>query len=196
MGGAFCSSHPRSESVLMIFTETKLAGAFVITLERVEDERGFFARTFCQHEFLEHGLNPNLVQCNISYNIKKGTLRGMHFQAHPHREAKLVQCIHGSLYDVIVDLRPESPTYTKYIGVILTAQEHNLFYVPEGFAHGFITLEDDTSVFYQMSEFYTPKAGRGFRWNDPLFKIQWQLEPQVISERDANYPDYLPDLLE
>lgn len=195
MGRAFCCSYPRSESVLMIFTETKLAGAFVITVERMEDERGFFARTFCQREFREHGLSPNLAQCNISYNKKKGTLRGMHFQAHPHWEAKLVQCISGSLYDVIVDLRPESSTYTKYVGATLTAQEHNMLYVPEGFAHGFITLEDNTSVFYQMSEFYTPEAGRGFRWNDPMFEIEWLLEPQVISDRDANFSDFMPELL-
>lgn len=179
----------------MIFTETKLAGAFVIALERAEDERGFFARTFCQREFREHGLNPNLVQCNLSYNKKKGTLRGMHFQTHPHWEAKLVQCVCGSIHDIIVDLRQESSTYSEYIGVTLTAQEHNLLYVPEGFAHGFITLEDDTAVFYQMSEFYTPEAGRGFRWNDPIFEIQWPLQPQVISERDATYPAFSPELL-
>jgi dTDP-4-dehydrorhamnose 3,5-epimerase len=179
----------------MIFTETKLSGAFIITIQRIEDQRGFFARTFCQSEFREHGLNPNLVQCNISYNRKVGTLRGMHFQVNPHWEAKLVQCVRGSIFDVIIDLRPESPTYTEHIGVTLTAQDHNMLFVPERFAHGFITLEDDTDVFYQMSEFYTPASARGFRWNDSVFEIKWPLQPSILSERDASYPEFSPDLL-
>jgi dTDP-4-dehydrorhamnose 3,5-epimerase len=179
----------------MIFTKMNLEGAYIIEIQRLEDERGFFARTFCQREFREHGLNPHLAQCNISYNRVKGTLRGMHFQVAPHQEAKLVQCIRGSIYDIIVDLRPDSPTQKEYIGVTLTAQEHTMLYVPEGFAHGFITLEDDTEIFYLMSEFYAPTASRGFRWNDPAFGILWSEQPHVISERDANYPDFAPDLL-
>lgn len=179
----------------MIFTKTNLADAFVIEIQKLEDERGFFARSFCQREFQEQGLNPNLAQCNISYNKSKGTLRGMHFQAHPHWEAKLVQCIRGSIHDVIVDIRPDSPTYKLHFGIRLTALEHKMLHVPEGFAHGFLTLEDDTEVFYQMSEFYAPGYARGFRWNDPNFNINWPSEIQVISERDANYPDFSPDLL-
>ena len=179
----------------MIFTKTNLAGAFVIAIERLEDERGFFARTFCQNEFREHGLNPNLAQCNISYNKTKGTLRGMHFQVTPHQEAKLVRCTQGAIRDVIVDVRPDSPTYLNHFSVELTADAHKALYVPEGFAHGFLTLEPDTNVFYQMSEIYAPGFGRRFRWNDPAFGIAWGGEVEVISERDANYPDYSEDLL-
>jgi dTDP-4-dehydrorhamnose 3,5-epimerase len=179
----------------MKFNKTKLDGAWLINIEKVEDERGFFARVFCQNEFREYGLNPNLVQCNISYNKKRGTLRGMHFQAYPYQEVKLVQCIRGSMYDVVIDLRPASPTYQQYIGVTLSAQEHNILYVPKGFAHGFITLEDDVEIFYQMSEFHVPSAARGFRWNDPTFNIQWPAQPGIISERDANYPDFSLELL-
>ncbi len=180
----------------MIFSETKLPGAFVITLEKREDERGFFARTFCQNEFRDHGLNPNLAQCNISYNRSAGTLRGMHFQARPHREAKLIQCMKGSIYDIIVDLRPGSDTYGAHVGVVLTAAEHNMIYVPEEFAHGFMTLEEDTEVLYLMSEFYAPQAGRGIRWNDPAFALEWPRRPAVISGRDAAYPDFTPAILE
>ncbi|NJC98966.1 MAG: dTDP-4-dehydrorhamnose 3,5-epimerase [Anaerolineales bacterium] len=179
----------------MIFKETNLQGAFVIELQRIEDERGFFARTFCQNEFREHGLNPNLAQCNISYNKTKGTLRGMHFQAAPHQEAKLVRCTQGAIRDVIVDIRPDSPTYLGHFPVDLTAEVHNALYVPEGFAHGFLTLEPDTYVFYQMSEFHAPGFARGFHWDDPAIGIEWGSEVKVISERDANYPDYSDDLL-
>jgi len=179
----------------MIFTQTNLAGAFVIEVEKFEDERGFFARTFCQREFREYGLNPNLTQCNISYNKAKGTLRGMHFQAAPHQEAKLVRCTQGTIRDLIVDIRPASSTYLKHFSVDLTAEAHNALYVPEGFAHGFLTLEPDTYVFYQMSEFHAPGFARGFRWNDPAFGIKWDGEVRVISERDASYPDYSEDLL-
>ena len=179
----------------MIFTKTNLEGAFVIEIQRLEDERGFFARTFCQREFQEHGLNPNLAQCNISYNKVKGTLRGMHFQAAPHQETKLVRCTQGAIRDVIIDVRPESPTYKEHFAINLTASEHNALYVPEGFAHGFLTLEPEACVFYQMSEFYTPSFARGFRWNDPAFQIEWHGEVNVISERDANYPNYSEDLL-
>jgi dTDP-4-dehydrorhamnose 3,5-epimerase len=174
----------------VIFHKTRLQGAFLIDINKLEDERGFFARTWCQREFEEHGLNPRLVQCNLSYNKLKGTLRGMHYQAAPDQEAKLVSCIQGAIYDVIIDLRPESPTYRDHIGVVLSAEAHNLLYVPEGFAHGFLTLADEATVFYQMSEFYAPDSARGVRWNDPAFGIQWPEPVQVISERDANYQDF------
>ena len=140
-------------------------------------------------------INPNVAQCNISYNERRGTLRGMHFQSPPHQEAKVVQCIQGSIYDIIIDLRPDSATYKSYAGIALTSREHNMLYVPEGFAHGFITLEDQTEIYYLMSEFYAPTSSRGFRWNDPIFNILWPELPTVISERDANYADFSPDLL-
>ncbi len=179
----------------MIFQPTRLAGAYVIEIERLEDERGFFARAWCQREFAEHGLNPQLAQCNISYNRHRGTLRGMHFQAAPYEEAKLVRCTQGAIYDVIVDLRRDSPTYLGHFGVTLTPAARNMLYVPEGFAHGFLTLADDTEVFYQMSEFYAPGAARGFRWDDPAVGIAWPGAIQVISERDAAYPDLEPELV-
>lgn len=174
----------------MIFTETRLQGAYIIDLKRLEDERGFFARSWCRREFEEHGLNPNLVQCNVSYNHKKGTVRGMHLQIPPFAEAKLVRCTQGAIYDVIIDLRPESPTYLQWIGVELTARNRSALFVPEGFAHGFQTLEDDTEVFYQMSEFYSPECSRGYRWNDPTFNIQWPLPVSVISTKDVSLPDF------
>ena len=179
----------------MIFTKTNLDGAFIVETQKLEDERGFFARTFCQREFQKHGLNTNLAQCNISYNKVKGTLRGMHFQIAPHQEAKLVRCTQGAIHDVIIDIRPDSPTYLKHFAIDLTANENNALYVPEGFAHGFLTLEPETYVFYQMSEFYAPGYGRGFRWNDPTFNIEWHGDVNMISERDASYPNYSEDLL-
>ena len=174
----------------MIFIETQLKGAFIIKPERLEDERGFFARTWCQREFEAHGLNSRLVQCNISFNKKAGTLRGMHYQAAPYEEAKLVRCTQGAIYDAIIDLRPESPTFKQYTAIVLTAQNRQMLYVPEGFAHGFLTLEDHTEVFYQMSEFYAPEYARGIRWNDPAFNIQWPADVQIISDRDQNLPDF------
>jgi dTDP-4-dehydrorhamnose 3,5-epimerase len=174
----------------MLFRETRIAGVFEIHLERMADERGFFARSWCRKEFEQAGLNPCLVQCSISYNPRKGTLRGMHYQAAPFEEAKLVRCTRGSIYDTVIDLRPQSPTFRQWIGVTLTAQERNMFYVPEGCAHGFLTLEDDCEVFYQMSSFYCADAGRGVRWDDPAFKIAWPERPQLLSERDRNYPDF------
>jgi len=174
----------------MIFIETQLKGAFIIKPERLEDERGFFARTWCQREFEAHGLNSRLVQCNISFNEKAGTLRGMHYQAAPYEEAKLVRCTQGAIYDAIIDLRPESPTFKQYTAIVLTAQNRKMLYVPEGFAHGFLTLEDHTEVFYQMSEFYAPEYVRGIRWNDPAFNIQWPADVQIISDRDQNLPDF------
>lgn len=174
----------------MIFIETKLKGAFIIEPEPLEDERGFFARSFCQKEFKEHGLNPCIVQCNISYNKKKGTLRGMHYQVAPHEEAKLVSCIRGAIYDIIIDLRPNSPTFKQWIAVELTADNRRMLYIPEGFAHGFQTLEDNTEVFYQMFEFYHPEASRGVRWNDSAFRIVWPNDIIVISDKDREYPDF------
>ncbi len=185
----------------MLFTETKLKGAYIIEPEKFEDDRGFFARTFCRKEFESHGLNPNIVQCNISYNRKKGTLRGMHYQAAPYEEAKLVSCIRGAIYDVIIDLRPDSPTYRQWVAVtlygfnfsthsLIHSSTHKLLYIPEDFAHGFLTLEDDTEVFYQMSEFYMPEYARGIRWNDSAFNISWPIEVAVISEKDKKYDDF------
>jgi len=174
----------------MLFKETPLKDAFLIEPQRLEDERGFFARSYCQREFEAHGLNPRVVQCNISFNEKKGTLRGMHFQVSPYEEAKLVRCTRGALYDVIIDLRSGSPSYLKHYGVRLDFDNRLMLYIPEGFAHGFITLENDTEVFYQMSEFYASDTARGLRWNDPFFGIKWPLEPIVISERDQSYSDF------
>jgi dTDP-4-dehydrorhamnose 3,5-epimerase len=175
----------------VIFTETALKGTFIIEPERCEDERGFFARTWCIREFEGHGLNPRVVQCNVSYNKKKGTLRGMHFQAAPHEEAKLVRCTMGAIYDVIIDLRPTSPTYAKHVAVVLSAQNRRMLFIPEGFAHGFQTLEDHAEVFYQMSEMYVPECARGVRWDDPAFGIQWPDDDRIISERDQRYSDFI-----
>ncbi len=176
----------------MKFIETGLAGACVIEIERQEDERGFFARTFCGNEFAAHGLHPAFVQCNVSFNARKGTLRGMHFQQKPHEEAKLVRCIRGAIYDVIVDIRPGSPTFKRWAAFELTAENRKMLYVPEGFAHGFQTLEDDTEVFYQMSETYHPGLAHGVRWNDPAFAIRWPVADPIVSRRDADYPEFVP----
>ncbi|MCL6482384.1 MAG: dTDP-4-dehydrorhamnose 3,5-epimerase [Firmicutes bacterium] len=178
----------------MIFHKLKLEGAYRIDLEPREDERGFFARAWCQREFAEHGLETHIVQSNLSYNRYRGTLRGMHYQAPPHEEVKLVRCIRGSIFDVIIDLRPDSPTYLQWVGVELTATNRQMLYVPRGFAHGFQTLEDDTEVFYHVSEFYHPEAERGVRWNDPQFGIQWPaVEKRILSPKDQNWPDYVPE---
>lgn len=174
----------------MFFTEAKLKGAFVIGLDRKADLRGFFARTFCVQEFEAHGLSPRVVQCNMSYNRHRGTLRGMHWQAPPSAEAKLVRAVRGSVLDVIVDLRPGSPTYLQHVAVELTASNGQMLYIPEGFAHGFQTLEDETEVFYQMSEFHAPEQARGARWNDPAFGIAWPLPDPIMSDRDRTWPDY------
>jgi dTDP-4-dehydrorhamnose 3,5-epimerase len=174
----------------MIFKETRLPGVFEICLEPKSDERGFFARSWCQQEFESHGLNPKLAQCNISFNLRKGTLRGMHYQAAPHAETKVVRCTQGAVYDVIVDLRPLSPTFIRWIALVLTAEKRNMVYIPEGCAHGFLTLEDKTEVFYQMSEFYDAESGRGVRWDDPTFQISWPAEVEVIADRDRTYPNF------
>jgi dTDP-4-dehydrorhamnose 3,5-epimerase len=174
----------------MIFTPTPLAGAFVLDPERFEDPRGFFARTWCPREMEAHGLNPRLAQCSFAYNRAAGTLRGMHYQAEPHAEAKIVRCTSGAIYDVIVDLRPESPTRKGWTGVELSAENRRSLYVPEGFAHGYITLRDETEVLYLISESHAPDFARGVRWDDPAFGISWPREVSVISDRDRDYPDY------
>ena len=174
----------------MKFVETELKGAFIIEPELLEDERGFFARTWCRKEFERHGLNPKLVQCNISFNRQKGTLRGMHLQVAPHEESKLVSCTKGAIYDVIIDLRPNSATLKKWVSVELTDENRKMLFIPEGFSHGFMTLMDNTEVHYQMSEFYAPECARGIRWNDPAFDIDWPANVRVISEKDMRYPDF------
>jgi dTDP-4-dehydrorhamnose 3,5-epimerase len=174
------------------FTETQLKGAYIIEPELLTDERGFFARSWCQKEFTERGLNPNLVQCNISFNLKKGTLRGMHYQAKPHEEAKLVRCTMGAIYDVIVDIRPESSTFKQWVAVELTAENRKMLYIPEWMAHGFQTLVDNTEVFYQMSEFYHSESATGLRWDDPVFGIEWKKQQNlIISDKDLSYPLFI-----
>jgi dTDP-4-dehydrorhamnose 3,5-epimerase len=176
----------------MRFRETQFNGLFIIDPEPLTDDRGFFARTWCQKEFETRGLNSNLVQCNISFNIQAGTLRGMHYQISPYGETKLVRCTQGAIYDVIIDMRPDSPTFTQWMGVELTAANHRMLYIPEGFAHGFQTLAANTEVFYQMSEFYHPDSARGVRWNDPKFGIKWpKMVNLIISHKDSNYPDFI-----
>jgi dTDP-4-dehydrorhamnose 3,5-epimerase len=175
----------------VILVPTRLPGAFVVEMERREDERGYFARTWCRREFAEVGVETEVAQCNVSYNRQRGTLRGMHWQAAPHAEAKLVRCTRGSIWDVIIDLRPESPCYTAHFAVELSAASGQALFVPRGMAHGFVTLEDDTEVFYQMSDFYEPDAGRGVRWNDPAFGIRWPVADPILHPRDANYADFV-----
>ena len=174
----------------MRFIQTTLTDAYIVEPERVEDDRGFFARTWCQQEFAEHGLDAELSQCNISFNHLQGTLRGMHLQLLPFAETKLVRCTQGAIYDVIVDLRPHSPTFKQWTAIELTAENLKALCVPKGFAHGFQTLTDNTSIFYQMSGCYQSGAARGFRWNDPTFNIDWPLPVKVIADRDRDYPDY------
>lgn len=169
----------------MLFKETRLRGAYVIELEPVEDERGFFARSFCRDEFERRGLNPNIAQCSVSFNKEKGTLRGMHYQAPPHEETKLVRCTAGAIHDVIIDLRPDSSTFKQWAAIDLTGLNRLTLYVPVGFAHGFQTLEDDTEVYYQISESYHPESARGLKWDDPAVGIKWPLEPVNISPVDA-----------
>ncbi len=173
----------------MIFTPTALPGAFLIEPERLEDQRGFFARTWCHREWLAHGLNPQLVQASIAFNHMAGTLRGMHYQAAPHTDVKLVRCTMGAIYDVIIDLRATSPTFMHHVAIELSAHNRAMLYVPAGFAHGYQTLEDNSEVFYQMSEYYAPEAARGVRWNDPAFGIVWPAAEHIINERDQAYAD-------
>jgi dTDP-4-dehydrorhamnose 3,5-epimerase len=175
----------------MKFRTTRFAGLYVIEPELLMDERGSFARTWCKREFTERGLSPDLAQCNISFNKRRGTLRGMHHQIFPHEEAKLVRCTAGGVYDVVIDLRPESETYKQWFAVELTAENRKMIYIPEGFSHGFMTLQDNTEVFYQMSTFYAPACARGVRYNDPAFAVQWPMEVAVISDKDMQYPDFV-----
>ena len=172
----------------MIFYKTFIEGAYVIDLELIKDDRGFFARTFCAQEFEERGLKPAVVQCNMSSNYKQGTLRGLHFQIAPATETKLLRCTHGAIYDVIVDLRKDSPTYLSHVSVELSAKNRRALYVPEMFAHGYQTLTDNAEVTYQMSEFYTPGYERGLRYSDPKLAIDWPLPVSIISHKDANWP--------
>ncbi len=176
----------------MIFTETALAGAFIIDIEPRVDERGFFARTYCQHEFAKNGLVQTTAQCNLAYNKFAGTLRGMHWRSQPSPEAKLVRVVRGAILDVIIDLRPNSPTYLRHVAVELNDVNHRALYVPEMFAHGFQTLKDETVVYYHMSEYYEPQYDRAARWNDPAFGLTWPLPNPIINERDRGYPDFVP----
>ncbi len=174
----------------MIFTETKLPGAFVIDIERHGDARGFFARAWCEDEFAAQGLRPDFVQANVGFSTQKGTLRGLHYQAAPHQEAKLVRCTDGAVFDVMVDLRPDSPTHKQWVGVELSQENHRMLYVPEGFAHGYQSLRDQTEVFYLVSSFYAPDAEAGIRYDDPAFGIEWPLDVAAISEKDRRWADY------
>lgn len=176
----------------MIFTETALPGAFVIDPEPSEDARGLFARTWCERELKAHGLDTRFAQCSTSFNKRKGTLRGLHYQVPPAAETKIVRCTRGALYDVIVDLRPDSPTFLGHVGVVLTADNRKMLYIPIGCAHGFQTLEDETEIFYQISEFWVPEHARGVRWDDPLFGIAWPDDQRTIIERDQRFPDFRP----
>ena len=174
----------------MIFIETPLPGAFLIEPEPTEDTRGLFVRTWCRRELEAHGLDTRIAQCSTSFNKRKGTLRGMHYQAPPVAETKIVRCTRGAIHDVIIDLRPDAPTFTRHFAVVLTADNRKTLYVPPGFAHGFQTLADDTEVFYQISEFYSPEHARGVRWNDPTFGVRWPDDERTIVDRDRNYPDF------
>ncbi len=175
----------------MIIEQTKLSGAFVIELEKHQDDRGFFARIFCKNELEAHGMISDVAQANMSLSKKKGTLRGMHYQKAPHQESKLVRCTRGALFDVIIDLRPESPTFKEWFGVELSADNYKMLYVPRDFAHGFLTLTDNTEVTYMVSQFYAPGSELGIRWNDPQFGIKWPIDIEVISEKDMQWTDFI-----
>ena len=177
----------------MIFTETKLSGAFVIEIKKLADDRGFFGRSWCRREMEEQGLNGHVVNMNTSLSKYKGTLRGLHFQLPPHAEAKMIRCTRGSVFDIIVDLRPHSPTFRQWYGEVLSADNYKMLYSPEGFAQGFITLEDNAEITYLTTDFYAPGAAKGVRWNDPAFDIKLPLEPIVISDQDKVWPDFDPD---
>ena len=174
----------------MKFIETLLKGACIVEIEQLTDDRGFFGRSWCRKEFEAHGLTAIVVQANVSFNHQKGTLRGMHYQIAPHREAKLIRCTRGAIYDVIIDLRPDSATYKNWIGVELTADEYKMLYVPENFAHGYQTLENHTEVTYQVTQYYTPGSEKGIRYNDPAFDIQWPLGVSTISDKDSTWPKF------
>lgn len=180
----------------MNFVPGQLSGSYVIEAERRHDERGYFARVWCEREYRAHGLDLKIAQCSVSYNEKKGTLRGMHYQSPPSAETKIVRCLRGALYDVIVDLRPHSKTFLQWMGVELTAENGRMLYIPKGVAHGFQTLVAGTEVAYQMSEFYASETSSGFRWNDPLIGLQWPSDERIISERDRGYPNLDPKWFE
>lgn len=188
MGRQICGSDSESSGDLMLFKETKLKGAYIIEIEPAQDNRGFFARSFCRNEFKRRGLNPDIAQCSISFNRKKGTLRGMHYQIFEYAEDKVVMCVKGAIYDVIIDLRRDSVTRGKWFSVELKADNYKMIYVPKGFAHGFQALKSDTVVLYQISEFYALESSGGIKWDDPFFKIKWPIEKTIISEKDKNYP--------
>ena len=176
----------------MIFTETKIKGVYIIEPELLTDERGFFARSFCKEEFRKYGLKTDIVQCNISYNKKKGTLRGMHYQAAPYEEAKIVSCTNGSIYDVVIDLRRDSLTYCQWVATELSEENFKMMYIPRRCAHGFQTLMDEAIVYYQMMEFFHPECARGVRWDDPAFGIKWPtIQTVIVSEKDQKYPDFI-----
>jgi len=172
------------------FSPTELPGVVIVDLDRLEDERGFFARSWCAGEFAEHGLSPLLSQCNVSFNTRRGTLRGMHFQREPWSEAKLVRCTRGRIYDVALDLRRDSPSFRRWVSIELSEENRRMLYIPEGCAHGFQTLEDASEVFYQMTNRYNAESAAGVRWNDPAFGIEWPLPDPILSPRDAGYPDF------
>ena len=176
----------------MIFKKTGFESVYIIEIEKNKDVRGFFGRTWCKNEFEAHGLNPGLLQSNITFSKSRGTLRGLHYQEEPHAEVKLVRCLKGSAYDVIVDLRPQSLTYKHWLGTELTEDDYKMIYVPEGFAHGYQSLEDNTEIFYQVSQSYSPGYERGIRFNDPLFGILWPDEIRIISDKDLSWKNYLP----
>jgi dTDP-4-dehydrorhamnose 3,5-epimerase len=176
----------------MIFTEGALPGTYIIDPERKRDSRGYFARVFCRDEFAAHGLSDSMVQANVSFNHERGTLRGLHYQAAPHQEAKIIRCSRGALYDVVVDVRPGSPSYGRWMGVELSAENGRAFYVPEGFAHGYLTLVDDTEAGYFTSAFYAPEAERGLRYDDPSLNIEWPIAVSVVSDKDQSWPAFEP----
>ncbi|MCB8976629.1 MAG: dTDP-4-dehydrorhamnose 3,5-epimerase [Ardenticatenaceae bacterium] len=178
----------------MIFEETRLPGAYIIHLEPIQDNRGFFSRVFCQREFEAHNLHTDFVQANLTHSEKKGTLRGLHYQIRPHKEVKLVHCPRGAIYDVIVDMRPDSPTYLEWISVELTAENRKMIYIPGDFAHGYQTLADDSEVYYQVGQFYAPDFEQGIQWDDPALNIKWP-DPSnpILSEKDKMWPEFQPE---
>jgi len=179
----------------MIFLETDIKGVYVIEIKKLEDDRGFFGRSWCKNEMAAYGLNPNVVQQNTSLSVHAGTLRGMHYQKHPFEETKLIRCTKGAIYDVVIDLRPDSQTFRNWFGIELTEDNHKMLYVPEKFAHGFITLKENCEVTYLVTQFYTPGSEAGLRWNDKMFGIRWPMEVKVISEKDSSFPDFKESIL-
>jgi dTDP-4-dehydrorhamnose 3,5-epimerase len=190
MGWKVFCGYTRNSGAPMKLIKIEIPGVYLVNLNLHKDDRGYFARTYCENEFKAANIQTGFVQCNISFNKKRGTLRGMHYQDHPHWEAKLIRCTHGKIFDVIIDLRKDSSTYGQSFSVELSSENKKGIYIPKGIAHGFQTLEDDTEVFYQMSEFYYPDLGKGIRWNDPIFKIRWPLPGPILSERDQLYEDF------